>query len=461
MCAASFLAVIPMVALVCAAPQRATPPAPGTAPSGVPATKLPPPLAAETMAFVLPAAEEARVRATVEQVVGRTLTRAVSVQVAEPTLMGEAILRSMKATSPDGVFDPRQVEQLAQRQVALYDVATQTIFIGSGGLAAIGESERGPVARMMLAQATVQAIVDQEIGTAAYMSGEGPEIAVARRMVSEGFAVTARDRAAVRLGLDPNSPGYRPHLPGAFDTTDERSALERTIYGTGRTVVECRWNAKGIDSVWSMLASKPTSVRELAMAIPRSRALRVLQSVMDTALATKEWRRGRAPTAPSVSLAALKGPTAAERDALVAGCLGVDTLGYSNVRGGGAVLFSSVRGKDEAATKALADAISRVPAFLQADFERQMIRVKVTPSTFEVNGVTVRLTSVEPAEEGGDVPPTRIYQLVAGDEVLSLTLTNARLTNETIEKAIQVAAQELGKPAERLSPTGDEAQPAK
>lgn len=451
-----FALLVPVMAVTFPAiAQRGAPPAPGTKPGQAPASPAaaPPPLLLDTVRAILPESEQAKVRSVVEDIVGRKLTREVPIQIVEPRQMAEAILRSMKATSPNREFDPRQVGQLSLRQIALYDVGSRQIYVGSGGLASVGDSERGPIARMLLAQATVNAIIDQELSTPEFMKGDGPEVAVARRMLSEGFAVTARDRAAVAMGLDPNSAAYRALLPGSFDPADERSSLERTIYGTGRTVVESRWNADGLDAAWKLLASKPATVRELAALIPRSRAIRVLQSVMDTQLPRQTWDRARAPSAPSVAFAALNGPNAVMRQALAVGCLGVDTLGYSNRQGGGAVLFSALRGKDEASTARIAEAIRRMPSFLRADFDRQHTQVTFSESTSEVNGVSVRITSIESAKEGDSVPPTRIIDMVVGNEVMSITLTNATMSKSTLDKAIQVATQELGRPAEFVSAT--------
>lgn len=427
-----------------AAPQRAAPPGSGSASPGA----TPPPLPSETVEYLLPAAERVRIRGAVERVLGRTLKAEPVVHIVTPEPMAEAIRRSMSTTSPNRTFDPRQIEQLSLRQVALYDVGSKAIYLGSGGMASVGERERPAVTAMLFAQAVANAIIDQELSMVEFVKGDGPEVAMARRMMSEGFAITARDRAAVTLGLDPHSPSYRQHLPGVFDVTDDRATLERTVYGTGRTVVESVWNAKGTDAVWALLASKPSTVRELAALIPRSRALRVVQAVVDPLLTAPDWRRARMPAAPATSLAELKGPNAVERMSLAVGCLVVDNLGYSGSRGG-AVILSSLRGKDAESTKALLEAVRRVPKFLLADLERQQVTVKLTEAVTTVGDVEVRIATISPSDEAdGSVPPTRFIDLWRGDEVVTITITNARVPQETVDKIIATVAQELGKPAE-------------
>ena len=94
-----------------------------------------------------------------------------------------------------------------------------------------------------------------------------------------------------------------------------------------------------------------------------------------------------------------------------------------------------------------------MPSFLRADFDRQHTQVTFSESTSEVNGVSVRITSIESAKEGDSVPPTRIIDMVVGNEVMSITLTNATMSKSTLDKAIQVATQELGRPAEFVSAT--------
>jgi hypothetical protein len=432
-----------------AAPQRA--PANRGGATGTASPALPPPLDQATIDFLLPEAEQARIRGAVQRTMGRELKVVPAVQTVAPAEMREALLRSMSLTSPNREFDPRSVEQLSQRQVALFDIATKGIFVGSGGLAMVGGTERAAVARIMFAHAVATAIVDQEIGLAAYSNTDRPDVMVARRMASEGFIVTARDRAAITLGLDSFAPAVRPHIPGSFDTRDDRSPLERTVYGNGRTVIEAIWNARGVDAVWATLAERPSSVPELGRAIPRSRALRLAQAALDPMLTAPTWTRVRMPAAPLVSLATLKGPSLAERGALASGCLVVDTLGFAGARGG-SLLLSSLRGSDAAATERLSAAVARVPELLRNDFERAQVEIRMTQSTAEIQGVTVRTTLFEQVDELGAMAPTRIVELVRGNEVISISLSGVRIEQAILDKAVETVASAIGADPEYAAP---------
>lgn len=448
-----------LTAPLAAAPQRA-PSGGGAAPTT--ASPVPPPLDDATIAFVLPESERVRIRGAVERTVARTLKSTPPVRIVAPPEMGEVLLRSMAVTSPNRSFDPGQVEQLARRQTVLFDLAAKEIVIGSGGLAMVGEADRAAVARIMFAHAIMTAIVDQELSLAEFSRTDLPAVMVARRMASEGFTVTARDRATLPLGLDSFAATVRQHIPGSFDTRDDRSPLERTVYGNGRTVIEAIWNAQGVDAVWTRLAERPSSVPDLARAIPRSRALRLAQAALDPLLTQPDWTRVRMPSAPLVSLAGLKGPTLAERVAIASGCLVVDTLGYAGSRGG-SILISSLRGADAQSTDRIAAAIRRVPEFLESDFERAQVRVRVTETTSEVHGVTVRTTVLAAEDEEDPMPATRVIDLVRGQEVISLSVTGVRLSpqvlQETLDKAIDTIARAIGEQAEFA--TADEASAVK
>ncbi len=435
-----------------AAPQRA--PTGGT----TTATQAPPPLDAATVEFALPEAERVRIRGAVERTLERTLQVMPPVRIILPEEMRESLRRSMSVTSPNRDFAPRLVDQLAQRQVALYDLAAKEIVIGAGGLATVGDADRAAVARIMFAHAVATAIVDQEISLGEFCRTDRSDVTVARRMASEGFIVTARDRACLPLGLDSFSVTVRQHIPGSFDTRDDRSPLERTIYGNGRTVIEAIWNGRGVDAVWARLKERPESVPDLARSIPRSRALRLAQSALDPLLPQPAWTRVRMPSAPLVSLAGLKGPTLAERAAIASGCLVVDTLGYAGAEGG-SILMSSLRGADAQATERIAAAIRRVPEFLASDFERSQVRVRVTETTSEVHGATVRTTVIAAADEEDPMPAARIIDVVRGEEVISISVTGVRLAGASLqtilEKAIDTIARSIGEAPEFA--TADEA----
>jgi hypothetical protein len=428
------------------------------------APTLPPPLPGDTIDRLLPPTDRDSVRAAVEHVVARKLNHPVPVEIAEPKALRVVIERSLRASQPNGKFEERQFDQLALRQIAMYDPTTKSIFIGSGGLATVGDSQRPAVIRMLLAQAFVQAVLDQELSLREFTAADSAEAAITRRMLSEGLAVTARDRAAQRLGIDPFAASYRSYLPGMFEGGGA-ATLERTVYGTGRIVVEGRWNAKGIEGVWQLLATKPTDVRTIAATIPRSKAIRLIQAALEHDFSAKEWVRARAPAAPSIEIASMRGVIPEQRSSLIERCLATETLGYtrSAISGsgtvpGGAALFSTLRMKDDESAEWMDQTLERMPAALAAEFSQRGMRVDVSRSTREVLGSTIEVVTLSQVSHGDDVPPTLFCRLRVGRELLVVTITNVVVQPEVLSKALEVAVANLG--AESEFKADSEAAPA-
>jgi hypothetical protein len=409
-------------------PQQATP-------------SVPPPLQGDTIEALLPSAEQARIRALVEQVSGRSFAVAPPVGIVEPKAMRLAIERALRAMQPKGRFEASQLDQLALRQVTLYDPDTKSIFIGAGGLASVGESERPPVLRTMFAHALMQAIIDQEISIVAFVASDGPEVSMTRRMLSEGFTVTARDRVAQKLGIDPYFAGYRAHLPGIIDPASGPS-LERSVYGTGRLVIEGVWNSEGTEAVWRYLATKPESVREISKVIPRSKMIRLLQVALDRSFASTSWQRARAPAAPALALSAIRGIAPAERPGLIERCVTTETLGFSGSKGE-AVLITSVRMIDDKSAADLAAALGRMPAALLAEFQVRGIRLELKSATRDVGSVTFSTASLSPTDDSS-ANPTVLLSGRVGSEVVSITISNATLPPETLARALESIAANLG-----------------
>lgn len=421
------------------------------------APSVPPPLPGDTIEALLPSAEQARIRALVEEVSGRTFATAPPVGIVEPKAMRSAIERALRALQPKGRFEANQLDQLALRQVTLYDPETRSIFIGAGGLASVGEPERSPVLRTMFAHALMQAIIDQEISIVAFVSSDGPEVSMTRRMLSEGFTVTARDRVAQKLGIDPYFAGYRTHLPGIFDPASGAS-LERSVYGTGRLVIERVWNSEGIEAVWRYLATKPASVREISRVIPRSKMIKSLQAALDRSFPSTSWQRARAPAAPALALSAIRGISPAERPGLTGRCVTTETLGFSGSKGE-AVLITSVRMIDERSAVDLAAALGRMPAALLAEFQVRGIRLELKSTTRDVGGVTFSSSSLSPTDDGPSSPTVLLYGQV-GSEVVSITISNATVPPETLTRALESIAANLGAAPESEPEQVGETEPA-
>lgn len=433
-----------LVSLCAVSPAAAQRSLPTTDPAG--GGKRPPPLPVDTVESLLTAADREAIRGIVEELVARKLTTAPPVGIVEPGAMRLAAERAMRASKPDAVLESTMLNQLAQRLVALYDPGTKSIFIGSGGLAAVGASDRRPVLCMLFAQALVHAVLDQEVSLGSYTNGATPEVSLTRRMLTEGLAVTVRDRVGARLGFNAFFPAYRPHLPGMIDSRDGAS-LERSLYGTGRLVVESKWNAEGIEAVWSLIRAKPSAVRELALEIPRSKAIVALQATLEPILDAKEWHRARSPVAPSVAVSAMKGLTDAERGTITARCVATETLGYSRTDGA-AVLISMIRMVDDSSMGELAAALSKMPATLEAELRSAGARPQVVRSDREIGGVAFQVSSVTLANDES-ARPTTIVEGKKGREMSLVTLSGAVLSADALDKVLAAIAAHLGAPSER------------
>lgn len=409
----------------------------------------PPPLPADTMARLMDGEMQARIRALVEEVLHRTLAEPPATVVVDPAGMREVIERALRAVRPDGRFEAAQLDQLAQRQIAIYDPVKKIVALGAGGLASVGDSERGPVLRMLYAQALASAVIDRELGLPAFAAGETAEIAMTRRMLSEGLSVTVRDRVAGRLGIDAFARQYRALLPGMFDQGSGPS-LERSIYGTGRIVVEALWNGKGIDATWSFLAGKPTSVKELGRVIPRSRAVKSLQAALDRLLPAKDWVRARAPAPPSSMIAGIKGLAAADRNRIAERAVAAETLGFSG-RQGESILFTSVRLADAEAADAFEKMLAAMPSALAADFGAKGVRVEVTRTARRGGadpGIEFAVATLTLAQDDPTAKPTVLMSARRGTEVIGVTFSNVVVPDATVQRALDALAESLGAEAE-------------
>jgi hypothetical protein len=409
--------------------------------------KFPPPLPGDTVDLLLPLADRDAVRTAVEAMLQRKLINPPAVGVVEPKAMRLAVERAIRAVQKEGPVDATQLDQLALRTVALYDPQTKSIFIGSGGLAAVPESDRGDAVRILFAHAVAHAIIDQELGLADYAAGDSAEVAIARRMLTEGFTVVARDRVVQSMGINPFAPNFRNIVPGMVDPKSG-SSLERSIYVTGRIVAESVWNAAGVDAMWSFMKTRPSTVRELATKIPRSKAIRLVGAAVEPRLPAKDWVRVRAPAAPSLSVATMEGLTPEERRELATFCLASETLGYSGPQGE-AVLFSAMRMKDDAQAELLARTFDRMPGAMRTKLGERGVQVELKETEREIGGVTFRIASLRAPD--GEGRPTTIVRARVAREAVAVTISNATLPAETLTKALEALAASLGADPEFVS----------
>jgi multidrug efflux pump subunit AcrA (membrane-fusion protein) len=241
------------------------------------------------------------IRKTLESIAGRSLTNDVDIRVVDKDelarVLNVSVQADMQRDNPkmDGtllyVRSMKASYDIAGRVLGVYNRGTKTVFVVAANVPvllptiAANRTLCGKVVRLTVAHELVHALQDQHVPRETLFAGATDHDShMAVQCAIEGHAVVVTDALADRLdwrdanahiwnlatsgGADAARPkNVRPSVP-AQDQKQARPSRVSTgeselIYTRGRLLARKRMQAGGVEALWKMLESPPSSMRAI------------------------------------------------------------------------------------------------------------------------------------------------------------------------------------------------------